>query len=223
VRSERLKALALAVGIGCGVLACSSSPPPETAAPPPSPATPPDKDTGFTGIISGSEDSVAALPGSPDALYRFRFRQIDPASDKFTFQDRDLSFYFRPAPSALHFRVENRQDRPVWIEWDRSTFYPPTGRSGKVAHASTRWVDRYRVQPPTQIAGLQRYGDYVLPLDYLLDPAGADEQLHRPLLREDHTATQFEGNEFGVDLVIRVEDRFRTYPFRFRVESVLPR
>jgi hypothetical protein len=217
----RLGSTVLAAALGLWGIGCSSSPAPEPAGPPPS--TPPDRDTGSIGFVSGSDDSVAAIPGSPEAMYRFRFKQVDPASERFTFQDRELSFYFKPAPSALHFQVENRQDRPVWIEWDRSTFYPPVGTSGKVAHSTTRWEERFRVQSPTQIAGLQRYGDYVLPLDYLIDPAGSDEQLHRPLFREDSSAPQYEGKEFGVDLVLRIEDRFRTYSFRFRVDSVLPR
>lgn len=173
--------------------------------------------------MSGAGDSVGALPGSPDALYTYRFRQVDPASDRFTFQDRELSFYFKPTPDALHFQVENRKDMPVTIDWDRCTFLDPFGRTDKVAHASTRYADRYGSQPATQITGLQRYGDYLLPLEYLVDPAGRDDQLHRPLLPEDAGATQFTDRVFGVDLVMTVEGRLRTYRFRFKVESVTPR
>ena len=212
----------------CAALAgCSSSPAPQTAGSPPVSAPLPVA-TGQTGdggpdVAVGFGDSVSAIPGSPDALYRYRFKQIDPPSDRFTFQDRDLSFYFKPAPGALTFQVENRQNRPFWIEWERSTFYPPRGSSGKVAHASTTWPDRFRIQPATQISGLQRYGDYLFPLDYLLDPSGASQQLHRPLFPEDGSAPQYVGSEFGVDLVFRIEDRFRTYSFRFRADSILPR
>lgn len=184
---------------------------------------PPSPDPGLSRVVVGADDSVGAIPGSPDALYRYRFRQVDPASDRFTFQDRELSFYFKPTPDALHFQVENRQDRPVWILWDRSTFTDPNGRSGKVAHGTTRWADRFKVQSDTQIPGLQRYGDYVLPLDYLLDPAGTDQQFHRPLFPEDHTAPQYADRFFGVDLVFMVEERPRTYSFRFRVASVIAR
>jgi hypothetical protein len=174
-------------------------------------------------LVSGAGDSTAAAPGSPTALYRYRFTQVLPSSDRFTFQDRDLSFYFRPAPDALYLQVENRQNRPVWIDWDRSTFYDPRGGTGQVAHATTSWADRFNVQSSTQIAGLQRYGDYVLPLDYLMDPAGSGQQLHRPLLPEDTTAPEYSDKEFGVDLVFRVEDQPRTYSFRFKVASVIPR
>jgi hypothetical protein len=173
--------------------------------------------------VNGGGESSDSGAGSATALYRYRFTQVLPGSDRFTFQDRDLSFYFRPSPIALHFQVENRQNRPVWIEWDRSVFHDPREGTGQVAHSTTRWADRFNVQAPTQITGLQRYSDYVLPMDYLVDPAGSDQQLHRPLLPDDATAPQFSDKEFGVDLVFRIEDQPRTYSFRFRVASVSPK
>ncbi len=197
---------------------CGGGPAIEGVPPPPAP------DPGLNRVVVGASDSVSLIPGSPDAAYRYRFRQVDPASDRFTFQDRELSFYFKPSPDALHFQVENRQDRPVWIVWDRSTFLDPFGASGKIAHSTTRWDDRFKVQPDTQIPGLQRYtGDYLLPLDYLYDPAGSAQQTHRPLFPEDQTAPQYEDKVFGVDLTFLIEERPRTYSFRFRVVSVIAR
>lgn len=207
---------------------CSSAPEPHSPASPAppvkqaSPETESSATAGSSPYQIGAADSVGN-PGSPDALYRYRIKQIDPASDRFTFQDRELSFYFRPAPDAIHFQIENRQSRPVRIDWDRSKIYGPLGRTDRIAHASTRWIDRYGTQAPTQIMGLQRYGDYVLPLDYMLDPGASTDQIHRPLLPEDESAPQYDGHEFGVDLVIQVENQTRTYAFRFRVVSVLPR
>jgi hypothetical protein len=173
-------------------------------------------------VVGGARDSVESIPGAPDAPYIFRFRQIDPASDRFTFQDRDLSFFFKPTPDALYFQVENRQDRTVWIDWERSTFYRPLGGSDKVAHGGTTWDNRFQSQAATQVPGLQRYGDYVLPLSYLLDPAGA-AQLHRPLIPEDSTSPQYADRVFGVDLSFVVEDRPRVYSFRYKIASVIPR
>ncbi len=199
-------------------LGCGPGPSPETVPAPPAP------DQGLSHVVVGASDSVGAIPGSPDALFRYRFRQVEPSSDLFTYQDRDLSFYFKPTPDALHVQIENRQGRPVWIVWERSTFLDPNGGTGKLAHSSTRWDDRFRAQPDTQIPGLQRYtGDYLLPLDYLYDPAGGEQQTHRPLFPEDQRATQYEDKIFGVDLAFLVEERPRTYSFRFRVVSVIAR
>jgi len=216
--------LAAAV-VGSG---CSSSPPPQAAAAPPGAAAPPATAGTAPGaeperIVVGGADSVGAVSGSPGAQFVYVFRQTDPASDRFTFQDRDLSFYFRPSPTVLHFQVENRQDRPVFIEWDKSTFIDGFGNSKRIANADTRWSQRFTALSPTQISGLQRHGDYVFPMDLLVDPGASDDQLHRPLFPEDRSAPQYVDREFGVTLVFRFQDRSQPYTFRFRVRSVLPR
>ena len=118
--------------------------------------------------------------------------------------------------------MENRQNRPVWIDWDRSSWYGPNGNE-RVAHASTHWSDRYGSQSTTQIVGLQRYSDYVFPVSLLVDPGGNDQQLHRVLFPEDRTALQYVDRVFGVDLTFRIEDRSVPYSFRFKVASVVPR
>ena len=204
-----LAALALALA-GCAA-STGEAPPPQASAPPPA-----------GGYVVGASDTLESIPGSPNAPYVFRFRQIDPPSDRFTFQDRDLSFFFRPTPDALYFQVENRQNRQVAIEWERSSFYGPLGSSDKVAHGTTTWDNRFQSQAATQNAGLQRYGDWMVPLSYLLDPAGG-VQLHRPLIPEDSTSPQYTDRVFGVDLAFIVEDRPRVYSFRFKIASVIPR
>ena len=73
----------------------------------------------------------------------------------------------------------------------------------------------------TQVAGLRTYSDYVIPMSALVDPAGSTEQMHRMLLPEDEQAMQYTGRSFGVDLVFMVDDKPRTYPFRFEVVSVI--
>jgi hypothetical protein len=176
-----------------------------------------------TVVSGGAKDSTESIPGSPTSPYVYRFRMTDPSGSGFNFQDRDLSFYFRPGPDAHYFQVENRQNRIVTIDWERSVFYGPNGGSDKVAHNTTRWEDRFQSQANTQIAGLQRFGDSMFPMTYLYDPAGRNVQLHRPLLPEDATAPQYVDRAFGADLVFIVEDRPRTYSFRFRVASVTPR
>ena len=203
-----------AITAGCG------------AAPSPDSAPPPRQSTlAPANAVSSASDSMGALPGSPDALFIYRFRQLEPPnSGTFAYRDRDLSFSFRPSPNVLYFGVENLQGRPVQIDWDRSVFYDANGRTSKVGHTTTRWRDRYSTQAPAQVLPQQRYTDYVFSLDDLLDPgATPDTQLRRPLLPEDTSAPTYSGKTFGVDLVFLVENQPRTYPIRFQVQSVIPR
>lgn len=213
VRSRRFVPAAAALLLA----GCMSTPQPNVVPPP---VVPPP-------VVMGAPDTAGlGVVGSENALYTYRFRQIEPGGE-FSFRDRDLSFYFRPTPTALYFRIENLQGRPVWIDWDRSQFVDVHGRIGKVAHSTTRWRDRFGQQAQTQIPGTTQYSDYVFSMDDLVDPGsveGAEEvQPHRPILPEDQSAPNFQGRTFGVDLEFLVEDRPRTYKFRYEVASVIPR
>ena len=173
--------------------------------------------------MAGASDSVGSIPGSADALFIYRFKLIEPPSDRFTFQDRELNFYFKPSPDAIHLQIENRQGRPVVIDWQRCSITDPFGRTDAVAHSTTKWVDRFSSQAPTTVSGLQRYGDYVFPMSYMVEPGGSAEQLHRPIFPEDSSAPQYTDREVGIVLTMTVEDRPREYLFRFRAVSVIPR
>jgi hypothetical protein len=201
---------------GCGAATNSGlTPPPRTDIP----------DRPASTAVSNAADSVGAVPGSPDALFVFKFRMTGPpGGSAFAYKDRDVSFYFRPSPNALYFSVENLQGRPVQIDWDRSTFYDATGRSTKVGHSTTRWNDRFSPEAITQVNGRDRYSDYVFARDDLLDPGGTpDTQLRRPLLAEDSSAPSYVDKTFGVDLVVVIENQPRTYPVRFVVSAAIPK
>jgi hypothetical protein len=209
---------------------CSSAPEPQVATPPgqspPTPAgTPGESDASIERYVAGGggEYASGSIPGSPDAKYYYRFRMTEPAGEGFTYQDRELSFYFRPTPFALHFQVENRTDRVLWIDWERSEFLSPLGVRGKIAHEGTQWTARFTPQTSTQLPPLQRLADYTFPMDYLVDPGASAEQMHRKLLSEGEAAIHLVNREWGVDLVFKLEEQYRTYRFRFVAVTVVPR
>jgi len=149
-----------------------------------------------TVVSGGAKDSTESIPGSPTSPYVYRFRMTDPSGSGFNFQDRDLSFYFRPGPDALYFQVENRQNRIVTIDWERSVFYGPNGGSDKVAHNTTRWEDRFQSQANTQIAGLQRFGDSMFPMTYLYDPATQKGHYFGIFERQEWSSSGCSGSSF---------------------------
>ena len=212
-RSTRnLAVLAAVILAGCG----GTAPPPVVSGGPAAPSP----------VVLGAPDTAGATLGSPNALYTYRFKMSEPGSSSFNYRDRDLTFYFRPTATALYFKVENLQGRPVWINWDQSAFQDAHGRIGKVAHSTTRWRDRFATTAQTQVPPQQQISEYVFSMDDLLD-AGAgvndDNQPHRPILPEDQSAPSFTGRTFGVDLQMLIDDKPRMYTFRFQVASVIPR
>ncbi|HTO90575.1 MAG TPA: hypothetical protein VMJ70_05540 [Candidatus Sulfotelmatobacter sp.] len=202
---------------------CSASEPAHPAPPPAPPASSYGDRLGPGAIVSGASDSVGSLPGSAEALYRYRFRQTQPGSSNFTYYDRETSWSMKPTPDAIHFQLENKLDRPITIDWEKSSIVGPWGQSDKVAHSTTRWADRFSTQPATTVSGLQRYGDYVFPLSYLVDPGSSDQQLHRPLYPEDNSAQQYTDRETSVTIEVVIDGRPRDYAFTFKAVSVLPK
>jgi hypothetical protein len=126
------------------------------------------------------------------------------------------------SPASIYFQIQNRQNRPVTIDWEQSQFLAANGQFGKLAHSTTTWDERFSYQAPTTINGLQTYGDYVFANNSLVDPAGSGQQLHRAMLPEDQQAMQFTNRVFGMDLVMIVEGKPRTYVVRFKIDSVTP-
>jgi hypothetical protein len=220
---SRRDTCALVVSLACvlAVAGCSTASSPGLAPPPRT--TVPERPASTA--VTNAADSVGSIPGSPGAMFVFKFRMTGPpGGSSFAYRDRDVSFAFRPSPNALYFSVENLQGRPVMIDWDKSTFYDATGRSTNVGHSTTRWNDRYSPEAQTQVNGGQRYSDYVFARDDLLDPGGTpDTQLRRPLLPEDTSAPTYVDKTFGVDLVFVIEGQPRTYPVRFVVSAAIPK
>jgi hypothetical protein len=56
-----------------------------------------------------------------------------------------------------------------------------------------------------------------------VESGSGSEQLHRPLLPEDHAAPQYQDRQFGVSLTFLIEGQPRVYYFRYEIASVLPR
>src|SRR5262245_22112713 len=199
------------------VMGCAAGEAPTPTAPPAArPAIGPSE-------VLGAPDSVAGTTGDTvEGAYRYKFRMVDPPSDRFNFRDRVFDFYFRPATDALHFQIENRQGFPITIEWDRCQFYDFSGNYQPAIHEGITWENRFRTPPPTTIQAGQRYSDYVFPLDLMLDPGGTGGQLHKPLIPQDSSAPHYIDRPYGVDLVFRFDDKLNTYSFRFKLVSVLP-
>jgi len=111
----------------------------------------------------------------PDAAFVYRFKQTEPAaSGTFSFRDRDLSFSFRPSPSALYFGVENLQAGPSRSTGTARCSTTPRGGAGG-GHSTLRWRDRFQAQAYAQVMPQQRYSDYLFPLDDLLDPGASPD------------------------------------------------
>ncbi len=220
----RFAAVASVAGVlaGCGGGAAQNPP---SAAPPTNTVAPPTGTPTLGAPPSGqplSDTVPTAAPSDPLATgWKYRIDMTAPQNDNFAITDRDFYVYFKPDTSAVHFQIENRRGVAVKILWDECTFLDVYGRSFKAVHRGITYDRRDQAQEVTWIQPGQRYADYLIPVDVLLDPGAATGGGQRELLPTDLRAQSLVGRYFGCKLVLgSANDAVRTeYDARFRISS----
>lgn len=207
---------------GCGGRATQNAP---QAAPPSGAARPAVQGSGSGSPTTGQavSETVPTAPPS-DALatgWRYRIEMTSPPNDHFAITDRMFYLYFKPDTSAVHFQIENRRGVAAKILWDECTFTDVYGRSYKAVHRGTTYDRRDLPQEVTWIQPGQRYADYLIPVDLLLDPGAATGGVQRELLPTDLRAQSMIGRVFGCKLVLGAasEDTKVEYDARFKITS----
>jgi hypothetical protein len=217
-------AMAMATGMlaGCGGGAAQNPP----AGAPPSDAVAPATNPSAPGSPPTGQPLAETVPSTPptDALatgWRYRFDMISPPNDKFAITDRDFYVYFKPDTNAVHFQIENRRGVAAKILWDECTFTDIYGRTWKAVHRGTTYDRRDTPQEVTWIQPNQRYADYLIPVDLLLDPTAATGGAQRELLPTDLRAQSLVGRVFTAKLVLGSanDDSRIEYPATFKIMS----
>jgi hypothetical protein len=207
---------------GCGGRANQNAP---QAAPPSNAARPDVQGSGKGTPPSGqpvAETVPTAPPSDPLATgWRYRIEMTSPPNDHFAVTDRMYYLYFKPDTSAVHFQIENRRGTAAKILWDECTFTDVYGRQYKAVHRGTTYDRRDLPQEVTWIQPGQRYADYLIPVDLLLDPGAATGGTQRELLPTDLRAQSMIGKVFSCKLVLGAasEDAKVEYDARFKIMS----
>ena len=63
------------------------------------------------------------------------------------------------------FRLTNKTDKLITIDWDRCTLVGPAGYSMRVIHRGTKYVAAAAVQPPSTIGPKARLSDLFVPAE----------------------------------------------------------
>jgi hypothetical protein len=214
--------LAMAMFGGCGGGGAqhppSAAPPSDTMTPTTAEPTPGAPTTGQP--LSDTVPTKA--PSDPLATgWKYRFDMISPPNDKMAITDRDFYLYFKPDTNAVHFQIENRRGVAVKILWDECTFADVYGRSWKAVHRGITYDRRDQSQEVTWLQPQQRYADFLIPVDVLLDPGAATGGGQRELLPTDLRAQSLVGRTFSCKLVLgSANDDTRTaYEAVFKIMS----
>src|SRR5271169_2818751 len=91
-------------------------------------------------------------------LYDTYLLNSDPPKS-LQFKDNNFEFVFQPVENGIWFQVKNLNEKPAFLEWDRSYFIEPSGNSYKALNtdlvnenSETKIKEKYEsILPPNAI------------------------------------------------------------------------
>jgi hypothetical protein len=171
-----------------------------------------------------------------------RVETLSPKLDyRYVFEDDLVRIRWAFRSNQMAFSLENKGEHSIQIPWDEAVFVDESGHSHRVMHASVKFADREKPQPPSIVAPKELLEDIVAPTDYVRRVEGTrstlgrweeksllpDFDVHSSSLKGEYaTFADFEtaakskvGKTIEILLPLKVEDVVNTYIFAFRIES----
>ncbi|HVO84675.1 MAG TPA: hypothetical protein VMU60_09640 [Syntrophobacteria bacterium] len=160
---------------------------------------------------------------------------------QYVFEDELVRVRWAFRSNQMALLLENKGEHSIQIPWDGAAFVDESSRSHRVMHASVKFADRDKPQPPSVVAPKASLEDIVAPTDYVrwVEGTGStagrwegesllpDFDLHSSSLKGEYaTFADFEtaakskvGKTFQILLPLRVEDVVNNYIFTFQIKS----
>jgi hypothetical protein len=188
--------------------------------------------------------SLSRVERPEEASQRYGPPRIETLSpkmdDQYLFEDGLVRVRWAFRSNQMAFSLENKGEHPIQIPWDEAAFVDESGRSHRVMHASVKFADREKPQPPSVVAPKHQLEDIVTPTDYVRRVEGTrsteerweektllpDFDVHSPSSKGEYaTYADFEtaaqskvGKTIEILLPFKVEDVVNNYLFVFRIE-----
>ncbi len=192
---------------------------------------------------------AVALAGCGNPLYRpnrvrysYELTMTQPAqSTGHSYEDDAVAIRFRFFETEIAFNLRNKTNRLLTVFWDESRYVTETGAAKRVFHKGIRVRNRFKPQPPTVIPARADLDDHVVPSDNVLGGIirselipilpvwdyedeyyfpGGNTSADRAAERRRAIAASLDGRPIGLDLAMEVNEKKKTYRFRFLVKVI---
>lgn len=82
-----------------------------------------------------------------------------------SFSDSLISITFIPSYTQIGFKLENKTDKNIKIDWNQALIIDVNGTSKKVFHSNVRYIERDKEQAPTIIYKGTNITELIMPID----------------------------------------------------------
>lgn len=141
----------------------------------------------------------------------YSFKMIKPKlSPDLVYEDAFIKIRFI-IWNKLAFKLENKTDNPIEIEWAKTSYIDTASGAHSVIHEGVRFIERDRALPPTVIPPSANITDVAHPSDYISYESGGGWQM-KDLF---NIFADEEGKPFGLFLPLKINGIVKNYSFRF--------
>ena len=133
----------------------------------------------------------------------------------FRFKDEFMDMLIFHGGKGFSFSLTNISDHTIRIIWDEAVFVNFDGKTSKVIHNSTRYIDRFKEQQPTVIIKGATTNDVAVPVCTIRD--GSDGVEVYSIYPDPYLRDKFIGSTFRLMLPIQIKDTVNEYIFTFEL------
>lgn len=139
------------------------------------------------------------------------------------FEDDAVKIHWLVTAKALNFRLWNKTESPIKIDWNQVSYVDPSSTAQKVMHEGVKYINRNESQPPTIIPPLAKIDDFIFPsanASYSSGRYGGWSET--PIFPAGEEGASYKGKTFSVFMPLEINGTVKSYSFVFKIQDVVP-
>ena len=120
--------------------------------------------------------------------------------------------------NPIAFKLKNKSENPVAIDWNQVSYVDVDGKAHKVVHEGTRLVDKDKPLPASIIPPGAALEDFVFPSDRVVLLGG--QWIQQMLLPYAPAAEVLKGKTFSVFMPLEINGSKKNYNFVFAIDDI---
>jgi len=146
--------------------------------------------------------------------YTWDFSFVSPKPSKaLTYSDNSLEVLFIVNEKQIDFRIQNKTDSGIKINWDEISIISTGGRASKIIHSGIRLVDRNNPQAPTFVPPQANITDILVPSENIR--YGMSSWITGNLFDGDPLV--YNGKEFSIYFPLEIRGARKEYSYKFKI------
>jgi hypothetical protein len=177
---------------------------------------------------------LAAVESPADAKKQFGETKVvtfkDGEVDKYRYEDDYINIVWYVSSKQFNFKLTNKSNHTIKINWDDISFVDYDGKVGRVMHAGVKYTDRNSSQPASTVPKGASIDDILLPTENVYYVSGQyggwRESYLVPCVYKTPEAFNAEapslvGKTMTIMMPIMIENVQNDYTFTFNIDKLL--